>query len=135
MMTHFHTNNNTKLARVEMDILHNIARMLAILSDFTEFRDAFQVNREAFPKLLDIIDRTKNYDLLILALRIIIAFVNNANKEGSGNANLKIMNEKRLLYLVDCIECENLKMSTMATDMFVAYSQHSKLIVTFYLTI
>jgi hypothetical protein len=130
MMTQLPPNLNSthKLDRMKMDILTNLTRILAILSDFGEFREMFQVNREAFPKLFDIIDRTQNYDLLILCIRVIISYINNANKEGSGNANLKLLNEKRLMYLVECIECDDLKMSTMATDTFVAYSQHSKLL-------
>jgi hypothetical protein len=114
----------------ELDILDHTVRIMAPLSDFQELRqDMVQLDSgRGFQKLLDVYDRsiqTKNYNLVIQCIRIFIAFINAANKEGSGNANLKLVSEKRLYRLAEFALCENLKAASMVVELFLAYSQHN----------
>lgn len=121
----------------EQEILSNIMRIIAMLSDFGDLRKEILQSESgrALTKLLDIFDRSlqeQEWNTLGLCLKIFTSFIKNANHEGSGNANLKILSEKRLFRMADLVLCDNFKVSIMITEVFVAYSQHSNVPIPYF---
>ena len=122
----------TSLQRpLEHEILESCVKILAVLSPFHELRhDMIQVEGgKGFQKLIDVFDKSmlsKNYGLLTSCLKIFVSYVNSANKESSGNANLKLISEKRLYKLISEFSLsENIQTHSTVVELLLAYAQHN----------
>lgn len=109
---------------LERDVLASICRICAILSDFNSFRTVFE-NQRGLAQMFQIFDRSHDPILHTLCLRILKAFIINANKEGSGNAALGLLQGRRLRRLIDLTESHDIKAGCMACEVFEAYLTHT----------
>lgn len=107
---------------LENDVLLSILRTCAILSDHGDFRTEFRV--KGLPKALMLFESHSCSQTL--CIRIFKAYIDNANKEGSGNANLKILQDKKLDHLVELVQSSNMKTSSIAADLIHAFAPHGK---------
>ncbi len=107
----------------DKEVLSHCTRMCAILSDFASFRRIFQLEG-GFTKMFYILDNIKDYGLHILCLRIVKVFVESANKEGSGNAALSLIKEKRINLIIQLTSSNDVKAGSMASEVFVSYLKH-----------
>ncbi|KAG2387343.1 hypothetical protein C9374_001675 [Naegleria lovaniensis] len=101
---------------------------LSILSNISETREfrVYFVQSGGINKLLDILEDPNTVPMkMIQCLIIVISYVNSANKESSGNANLKLVPEKKLCKVVENITSRNFSLSAKVIELISAYSQHS----------
>ncbi|EFC49129.1 predicted protein [Naegleria gruberi] len=109
----------------EYDVFMGVLHILSDISDTQEFRLYF-MHSGAINKMLDILE-SQNHDQkkIILCLNIVISYVNSANKGSSGNANLKILSEKKLQRIIESITSTNFSLSGKVVALIAAYAQHS----------
>jgi len=62
----------------------------------------------------------------VVSLREVLLLKFKANKESSGNANLKLVSEKKLCKVIENITSNNFSLSSKVVALIAAYSQHGK---------